>query len=140
MTDNFSLQRTRHVVKQRHLVVTFPIKEFFSIAFIKSVFLHCNELAQLKLDTNQPNITASNFLVRSNFVCWKSSFKHQVSMIVILPPFVEYLGTQVWTKVLVPRYGPRYCTQVVYLGIASRQCTWVWIYIVPWYIINWVNS
>ena len=48
-------------------MVTFSIEEFSSISQIKSFLLQCSELAQLKLDTNLPYLTASNYLVRSKF-------------------------------------------------------------------------
>ena len=54
------LQRTRLVVKWRHLVITFSVEEFYSISQIKSFLLQCSELAQLKLGTNLPYLTASN--------------------------------------------------------------------------------
>ena len=42
--DSFCLYRTRHVVKWRHLVVTFSVEEFSSISQIKSFLLQCSEL------------------------------------------------------------------------------------------------
>ena len=65
--DSFCLWRTRLVVKWRHLVVTFSVEEFSSILQLKSFSLQCSELALLKLDTNLPFLTASNYLVRSKF-------------------------------------------------------------------------
>ena len=65
--DSFCLQRTRLIIQQRHLVVTFSVEEFSSISQIKSFLLQCIELVQLKLDTNLHYLTASNYLVRSKF-------------------------------------------------------------------------
>ena len=48
-------------------MVTFSVEEFSSISQIKSFLLQYNELAKLKLDTNLPYFTASNYLVRSKF-------------------------------------------------------------------------
>ena len=41
--DRFCLKRTRLVVKWRHLVVTFSIKEFSSISQIKCFLLQCSD-------------------------------------------------------------------------------------------------
>ena len=46
----------------------FFVEEFSSISQIKSVLLQSSELAYLKLDTNLPYLTASNYLLRSKFV------------------------------------------------------------------------
>lgn len=71
--DSFCFYRTWVVVRWRHLVVTSSIEEFFCNSWIWKFLHQCNQIAQLKLDTNLSHLTTNNYLVSpvvSNIFLW----------------------------------------------------------------------